>query len=93
MSTTITEIINKRLLEMVCKNISIEQESDNAVVARFDCEDLTSFSKSIEGWIQLGIELNDKGPQDYKIIFLRFDPSFFSKAPDATNGKSSPTIN
>lgn len=71
MTDNIRHIIEQRLREMGAYDIVLKEEGDVIVVARFNCNELTSFNRNIEGWIQLGIELNHEGPQRYRILFLR----------------------
>jgi hypothetical protein len=65
------KIITERLQEMGATDILIENQGDDVVFARFNCKELTSFNKQIPGWVQMGIELNDKKGQDYRIVFLK----------------------
>jgi len=73
MSEQIKNIILERLKEMGCKDIVLEETNQELIVARFNCEELTSFNERLDGWTQLGIELNDKEGHDYRIIFIKLN--------------------
>lgn len=86
MSEQLIKIIRDRLFEMGCTDITVTPEGDRTYVARFNCQELTSFNKRIDGWAQLGIELNDTATtQSYKIVFVKLSTNNYTDPAEPTN--------
>lgn len=67
--------ITGELEQIGCKNINFSNGETGLLVVSFDCDNLISFRKEIEGWNYTGIQLNlDKKESTdgkYKIEFRK----------------------